>query len=336
MSASAADRPTLRTIAERAGLGVTTVSRALKGGEEIAPRTRRRVRRIADELGYVPNRAGVGLRTGRTQVIALVLSPHAEVSEFALSMVMGLTGALEGSDYHVDVAPHFRDDDALGPIRRIVANRAADGLILSHTEPQDVRVRWLLERDFPFVTHGRTELATPHASHDFDNVAFAHEAALRLAAKGRRRLMLIGPPESLTYGTHMRVGFERASARSGADIVEAPGLTLATPPHELRAGIAALCRDANGPDGLVCGGDTAGLATIAGLHDAGVALGERADVVIKQTAPALDHLVPSVDTLYEDLEAAGRALGEQMLALLGGASPETLRSVALPEMRYRT
>ena len=45
---------------------------------------------------------------------------------------------------------------------RIVEGKLADGLILSGTTPQDERVRYMLERRFPFVTFGRTELFTPH------------------------------------------------------------------------------------------------------------------------------------------------------------------------------
>src|SRR5262245_7635229 len=59
-----AGRPTLKTIAFMTGLGVTTVSRALKDAPEIGEETRRRVQLVARQIGYRPNRAGVRLRTG--------------------------------------------------------------------------------------------------------------------------------------------------------------------------------------------------------------------------------------------------------------------------------
>ena len=55
------ERPTLKTIAFLTGLGVTTVSRALKNGPEIGEETKERVRQIAKQVGYRPNRAGVRL-----------------------------------------------------------------------------------------------------------------------------------------------------------------------------------------------------------------------------------------------------------------------------------
>ncbi len=62
-----ARRPTLKTIAYMTGLGVTTVSRALHDAPDIGQATKERVRLVAKQIGYRPNRAGVRLRTGQDQ-----------------------------------------------------------------------------------------------------------------------------------------------------------------------------------------------------------------------------------------------------------------------------
>ena len=85
--------PTLKTIASITGLGITTVSRALKDAPDIGQQTKKRVREVAESLGYTPNRAGVGLRTGKTNVISLVLSLDEEV--------MGLTSHMAVSYTHL-------------------------------------------------------------------------------------------------------------------------------------------------------------------------------------------------------------------------------------------
>lgn len=72
-------RPTLKTIAFMTGLGVTTVSRALKDAPDIGAETKERVRLVAKQIGYQPNRAGVRLRTGKTNVISLVLTLEEEI-----------------------------------------------------------------------------------------------------------------------------------------------------------------------------------------------------------------------------------------------------------------
>ena len=73
------ERPTLKTIARISGLAVATVSRALSDAPDIGRDTKDLVNRIADVIGYVPNRAGLRLRTGRTNVITLVIPAEGDV-----------------------------------------------------------------------------------------------------------------------------------------------------------------------------------------------------------------------------------------------------------------
>ncbi|RYG95011.1 MAG: LacI family transcriptional regulator, partial [Alphaproteobacteria bacterium] len=70
---STAKRATLKTISEITGLSLSTVSLSLRGGASLKEETRRKVAEAAALVGYIPDRAGVRLRTGKTNVIALVL-----------------------------------------------------------------------------------------------------------------------------------------------------------------------------------------------------------------------------------------------------------------------
>src|ERR1700755_3555951 len=90
-------KPTLRTIAEMTGLAITTISRALNNAPELSAETRERVQKIAAEIGYVPDRTALRLKTGRTHVVSLILDPHDEILNFSQSLVAGLTDALRGT-----------------------------------------------------------------------------------------------------------------------------------------------------------------------------------------------------------------------------------------------
>ena len=101
-------KPTLKTIAQITGLAVPTVSRALGDAPDIGRDTKALVRRVADELGYVPNRAGVRLRTGRTSVIALALSTEAEMMNHTARLISSLAATLQGTQFHLNVTPFSR------------------------------------------------------------------------------------------------------------------------------------------------------------------------------------------------------------------------------------
>src|ERR1044072_9855284 len=92
------------------GLAITTISRALNNAPELSEETRVRVQKIAAEIGYVPDRTALRLKTGRTHVISLILDPHDEILGFGQSMVSGLTSALAGTSYHLVLTPRLRVD----------------------------------------------------------------------------------------------------------------------------------------------------------------------------------------------------------------------------------
>src|SRR5688572_29071131 len=160
---TAREKPTLRTIAQATGLAVATVSRALSDAPDLRAETKALVRRTAEELGYVPNRAGLRLRTGRTQVIALVLSTEHDMMNHTARLISSLAGELRATPYHLNVTPFFPGEDPLRPIRHVVENGLADAVIFNQTLPQDPRVAWLMARGFPFAAHGRTDWAASHA-----------------------------------------------------------------------------------------------------------------------------------------------------------------------------
>jgi LacI family transcriptional regulator len=327
-------RPTLRTISAASGFAVTTVSRALAGDEKIAESTRTEVNRIARALGYVPDRAAQRLRTGRTNVIALVLSPHEEIIGFRGSMIAGLQQAFAGTPYHIVMAPYDGDADPMVPVRHILRNALADGLVFSGTRPQDERVDFLADAGFPFVCHGRTDLARAHAWCDYDNRAFAELAVRRLAGLGCRKLLLIPPPPGRTYTRHMREGFAAALAETGCAGHIEESLTLGARPGTLQDGAARLARDGR-IDGFICPGEVAAMAVLAGLQDQGLRIGHDVEVIAKQTSGTFDLYRPRIDTIYEDIRAAGEALGQLLLRRIAGEPPEHLTTLLRPGVNFR-
>lgn len=292
---------------------------------------------MADELGYIPNKAGRGLRTGQTNTLSLVLAPHAEIVGYTAAIIGGLEGVCREHGYELSATPDAGEADDLSVVRSVVESGRADGMVLSRTEPQDLRVKYLLEKNFPFITHGRTELATPHASVDFDNELFAEQAAERLIAQGRRTLMLIGAPSHLMYHTHLRNGFNRVVKRNDLPRFEqAVSLHLDTPLDELRHAITTLYQSEHYPDGIVCAGEIPALAIMAGIRDAGRQPGKEVNVIAKQTSVTLDHMVPAVDSYFEDIYKTGQWLGELLLQKIAGNTPTgQLNKLIAPIPRLR-
>jgi LacI family transcriptional regulator len=323
-------RPTLKTIAFMTGLGVTTVSRALKDAPDIGIETKKRVRLVANQVGYRPNRAGVRLRTGKTNVISLVLDTGESASGFLSALIYGISSRIVGTPYHLVVTPSLPGQDPMEPIRYIVETGSADGIIMSRTEPFDRRVQYLMERAIPFASHGRTLFAEPHPFVDYDNTSFGQIAVEKLAACGRKRIGMIGPPVGLSYHQHMWQGFGLGLESAGLREHPIRGIEFDSPPDAVFNAARQVAARSDFPDGIVAASGAIGLAWVAGYEETGRILGKDFDIVTKETVPLQRFVKRAMMTIPEDFGQAGALLADAVLRAIDGENPLELQTIIKP------
>jgi DNA-binding LacI/PurR family transcriptional regulator len=149
VSAKAA-KVTIRDVAERAEVAISTVSHAFSGGRPISEATRQRILQAARELGYDPNPSARSLRTGRSGIVGLVLRPRYAVTgtpdraetfnrlvgAIATEMLRRKTGLIHVPDIH----------------EPSVARVPMDGCIVAHPYGNDEVLKDLIRRGIPVVT----------------------------------------------------------------------------------------------------------------------------------------------------------------------------------------
>lgn len=310
------ERPTLKTIAAATGLAIATVSRALKDAPDIGEETKRRVRETAARLGYRPNRAGVRLRTGKTNVIALVLSTEADIMNHTSRLIYSIASVLRGTAYHLVVMPFFPDQDPMEPIRYIVETGSADGIILNQTKEDDPRIRYMHDHAFPFAAHGRSAMGIDHLYFDFDNEAFGRIGVRALAELGRKRLFLVAPPLNHMYARHMIHGFSDESARAGLLYEVSDSVTSDAGGDLVETAIATRFARPDPPDGLLLGSTTAAMAAVAAIERSGRVLGRDFDVVGKEAVPMLRRFRQDILIVQEDVGRAGEFLARALVAMI--------------------
>jgi LacI family transcriptional regulator len=330
-------RATLKTISEATGFALTTVSRALKNEPEISAETRSKVQAVAAELGYRPDRAARGLRTGRTFVVGLILDQTLAVAEFERRIIGGVSDVIYGeTTYDLVVLPHTEGADTMDSVRYFVESAQVDGLIFAHTTPDDPRARYLLDRHVPFVTHGRTDFSDAHAWFDYDLRALGRLAVERLVEKGRKRLAIVSPTPRLTCTRYLLGGFRDAVRDLGAEGAVIPGIYLHDDPAQFREAARRLASGGNVPDGIVCSIETASVALIAGLQDAGLVVGRDIDVVANGTSDILDYITPPIDSFFEDLTLAGQTMARFLMKRINGVPAAELQTLQAPKFCPRT
>ncbi len=324
-------QPSLRTIAEKTGFAVTTISKALNDAPNISAKTKAYVRQVADEMGYRPDRAGVSLRTGQTHKIVLLMQLSDEISDFSRQLILGMGHGLRATTYELVFQPVLPEQDQVEEVRSIIRNRSADGIVLAQTAPDDQRVALAIEHDFPVVTHGRTHLKGDHAFYDFDNDAFSYAAVKRLSNMGCASVGLFAPEPELTYFTHLSSGLNRANAQFD---VQASYIDLSEQQGDYAERVRTYCAAAFAagrlPRGLICSSELAALAAMDGVRRAGGEIGEDVHIVARKTSNLLDFVSPKIQWVSEDLIVAGEQLAALLLNRIKGASAADLQVIGAP------
>ena len=310
------ETPTLKTIARISGLAVATVSRALGNAPDIGSDTKDLVHRIAEVIGYVPNRAGLRLRTGRTNVISLVIPADADVMNSASRLMNAIAQELRSTRFHLNVMPWFPDEDPLRPIKYIVETRSADAIIFNMTEPEDLRVAYLLKRKFPFATHGRTNWCEQHAYYDYDNAAFMRVALNRLAERGRKSIHAILPPPNQNHSQDMARGLEEESHRLVLDHRIAQNVDSDQSSEEIRHWVKLRLEQSPELDAIICSSSKAAIAAIVAIENQGRRLGEDIDVYSKEVVPILGMFRDNIIVEREDVGDAGHFLAKAVMQQL--------------------
>lgn len=208
-------KSTMRDISHATGLSMFTVSRALSGADGVSDESRMQVRRVADELGYIPNRAAQDLRkTSRDSVTVITASTS---NSYYLDLMAGIQKALRPADWTVvmaDVAVEGVYDANLEArtIRRLIETRTAGVISTLTLKPESVSLlsRW----DIPivFVDSAPPEGKVAFPSVTTDNYEASREVGRHLAGHHYADWLF------LAYPTRWSTRFERERGiREAAD-----------------------------------------------------------------------------------------------------------------------
>ena len=329
-------RPTLKTIAWITGLAVPTVSRALKGARDISQATKDRVRQVADEIGYVPNHAGIRLRTGRSQVVTMLMSTEPELMTQTALFVRAAAAGLKASNYALSIAPSLPGGDPLEQLKYVVSTQMADALILDRVTLDDPRVRHLLDIGHPFVTHGRSRWATNHAFFDVDHAQLGAEAVALLVSKGRQSIRLVAP-----HGDHFAAGNLLEGARLAADthsveLEVISGFDADSPGGHIRAFSQEIAVGGGVGDGWIFSSAASCLAALSGFAAAGIKPGSDFDVVVHDALPFMGWAQPMVHMVPSRAEAAGAFLARAAIARITDPTAAPLQHIdRLPKLDDR-
>jgi LacI family transcriptional regulator len=311
---------TLRDVAAAARVHVATASRALDAetAHPVAPKTRDRVRQVAEELGYRHHMMARGLRRGLSSTVGVVVADLG--NPYTPPVLRGLQASLERAD-HMSLVTESRDDSRA--LERAVGHllaRQVDGLVLLAVRAGDRErvVEWATRVPVILAVRGLPGSGVPAVTHD--DLGGGRLAARHLAELGHRRAVQLPGPLDVHPFRDRRRGFAEAAAALGLEAWSVPPASrpVFTEGRRLMEQALAGGRTATA---VFAHNDAMAMGAVRTLREAGLACPGDVSVVGYNDVPMADCFDPPLTTIRLDGDEVGRRAGEAVLAAIRGQQP---------------
>lgn len=203
-------RVTIYDVAEKAGVGIATVSRVLNGTKPVSKEKRSQVRSAVDRLGYVPNRTAKTLAERNRNVLAVAVP--AFVTPFYTELLRGVRHVLKG----VDTEMLLKDLGSQAPLSELecfLQQGVVDGLLVIGTSPDEATADLLTTWRAPAVLVGARVEGLD--SFYWDEVAGGRMATRHLIEQGHRCIGLIRTCKPIAAQEQRLRGYRMALAAAG-------------------------------------------------------------------------------------------------------------------------
>lgn len=307
-------------IARLANVSKPTVSRVLSGSPLVTQVTRDHVLKVAAEHGYAVNRNAQKLRQTRTDTIAVVLDFGSHrggriADPFIFELLAGVSEALSVRNLDLLLTPSGSAD--VRDFQNQIAGRVVDGFIFLGQGERDPMLHRLAKLGVPFVVWGAVDPSEPYCAVGSDNRFGGRLAGEYFIAHGRRRWLFIGNDKHAEIRMRHQ-GLEDA-ARDAADDVRIEALSFDDMSYNAtyRAAKDYIAVHET-PDAVFAFSDTAAMATIGALREAGLISPRDYSIVGYNNIPPAGHFTPSITTVEQETHIAGAILVEKLMQVIEG------------------
>ncbi len=320
-------RVTIADVADALDLTKGTVSRALNNYPDISDRTRKRVAKQAERMGYRPLSHAQAIRTGRTKSLGLVLQTNAHDAQrpFLSDFLAGVTQEASAQGWSLTVATAHSQASMQATLERLINEHKADGFILPRTMVHDERIDLLRTAHVPFVLYGRTGDDTDCAWFDILGENAMRDAVLRLAGMGHRRIGFVNGGAGFNYAALRHAGYLAGLTQAGLGADPQLEAADAVTAEDGERATARLLELAAPPTALVFAVDMAALGAYGAAASRGLTIGRELSVIGYDGVPEGAYATPPLTTFNVDTRRAGERLAHLLIARIRGADPATLR-----------
>lgn len=321
----------LKDIAERGGVSIMTVSKALRDEPDVSESTKARLKLLAQQMGYVPDSSAQGLRNRTTRLFGLVI-PSLANPIFA-RLVLGIQERAYELGYDLLLGYTLHSPEREETCIRRFLSRRVDGLFISpvyRLETEAGIYQQLLARKVPTVLLGH---AAPFCSH-FVNVATddllaGYAMTQHLLQLGHKRIAFLSGPPATPWSKERFEGYRRALRQAGLDADEKLIFQAGRTVEDGEKAAVQMINEVSNATAVQAVNDLVAVGCAEVLLKQNVRIPDDISVVGFGNSILSEHFRVPLTTIDQPKRRLGAAAIEAMLQLLRGARPETKRLPAL-------
>ncbi|MEV7957626.1 LacI family DNA-binding transcriptional regulator [Streptomyces sp. NPDC056230] len=305
------NRPTMKDVAARAGVGLKTVSRVVNSEPGVTPDTERRVQEAIEALGFRRNDSARVLRKGRTASIGLVLEDLADPFYGPLSRAVEEVARAHGA--LLINGSSAEDPEREQELVLALCARRVDGLIVipagddhRYLEPE---IRAGIATVFVDRPAGRIDADVVLS----DSFGGAREGVAHLIAHGHRRIGFIGDQPRIQTATERLRGYHAAMADAGTAVEDSWVSLGSTDPGRVRAAVEEMLSGPEPVTALFAGNNRVTVTAVRVLAEQ-----ERRIALVGFDDIELADLL-GITVISQDAAAVGRTAAEHLFRRLDGA-----------------
>jgi len=316
--------PTIKEVAEAAGVSRATVSRAFGKPTLLNPATVEHVRTIARQLGYAPNQVARALSTGRAGNIGLI------VPDIANPFFSTLIRAAQAHAYTAGYSTILGDSDEVPAMEDVLLGKLApqvEGFILASPRLSMQRIKAHASRR-PLVLINRDVAGMPKVL--IDAASGFEEAVDLLASIGHRSVAYVGAPKASWANRQRQNAVLNAAGRQG---MTATVLHVPRPDHEAgRASAAEVL--ATSATAVLAVDDLVAQGIVAGLNERKISVpGDMSVIGCDDIIAATTH--PPLSTIAVHCRDAGWRAAELLISILNGSLPPAMKLILKSDLVLR-
>ena len=299
---------TIRDIAIKLNISISTVSRALRGVADVNPATKKAVEEMAKRLNYEPNRVAQSLRIKRTNTLGIIVPEIA--LHFFSSAISGIQEEASRHGYSIMICQSLESYETEKQNVHMLASNRVDGMLISMSSQTDdfSHIQQLVNKDIPVVLFDRVSESLPVSKVVVDDHDGAFKAVDHLVKTGCKRIAYIGGPASFYISNQRRKGYLDALQQHGIDqndelIIHCRELHD-DPSIQVRR-LLDLPRNSR-PDAFFCFNDPIAVTTLQILKSKLVQIPDEISVIGFTNEPVSAFIEPSLTTVSQPSHAMGK------------------------------